>query len=39
MNIIDELVLAEKIKFWANTITLGLMRFAIIAVCVKYLLS
>lgn len=28
---------AEMIKFWTNTVTLGLMRFAIIAACVKYL--
>ena len=37
MNIIEQYEFAERVKFWTNTWTLGLMRFAIIAACVKYI--
>lgn len=37
MNILEQYALAEQVKFWTNTITLGLMRAAIVAACVKYI--
>ena len=37
MNVIEMYEFVEKVKFWTNTITLGLMRFAIIGACVKYI--
>jgi hypothetical protein len=37
MNYFDELVLIERIKFWTNTVTLGLFRIFITLACVKYI--
>ena len=37
MNFLEEMMLIEAIKFWINAITIGLMRIAITAACIKFL--
>jgi hypothetical protein len=39
MNNFEAAMVAGAIKFWVNTITLGLFRLAVIAACVKYIWS
>ena len=39
MSIYEMYEFVEKVKFWTNTITLGLMRFAIVFACAKYILN
>lgn len=39
MNLYEEYEFAHKVKFWVNTITLGLMRFAIVFACAKYIFN
>ena len=39
MNLYEEYEFAHRVKFWVNTITLGLMRFAIVFACAKYIFN
>ena len=39
MNLYEQLELAQNVRFWTNAITLGVMRFAIVAACIKYIFS
>lgn len=39
MNYLDELIIAEQIKFWTNTITLGVFRLCVSVAAIKYIWS